>query len=272
VSLLLRDELRIVLSPTQVSMVHLGKGLQASVVARQSATCDVTTLDEVPWVKALDSLEAMLSKVTVKQANAKVMLSNHFVRYVLVPWSDQISDENEEQAFIRHSFVQTYGVEAQRWALRMSPGGYGDTQVASAVDQALLDGLERILAARGIYLASAQPYLMTAYNRWLPQLDGARSWFVLVEPGRLCLSLLHQGRWSSLQTAKIGDNWPKELQNLLERELLVSEASIERGTVYLFAPGRATDTVLPGWKVQRLGAKHGIASDTEMQFPLSMSE
>lgn len=269
---LLRDKLCITMSPDQVEMVRLGRGLQPVVVSRRTVPCDTVAPDEAPWAKALDSLDAGLRALGGEKMDAEVVLSNHFVRYALVPWSEEISDESEAQAFTRYCFTQTYGNDAQRWALRTSQSGYGETQVSSAVDQDLLDGLDRISTARSLRLVSMQPYFMTAFNRWRNQLRGFVMWFVVAEPGRLCVSRLQQGRWCNLQAVKADDDWLDTLKNLLEREFLVSEAGTERGEVYLFAPGYVEEVILPGWVINRLQARHGAVPDMEIQFGITTSE
>jgi hypothetical protein len=268
VSPLLRDELQIALSPAGVAMVRLGRGLKQAAVSQQELACAATQPGEAPWAKSLECLERALQEHKGK-ADATVLLSNHFVRYALVPWSEQISDANEEQAFIRHCFTKTYGAEAQHWALRMSPSGYGETQVACAIDQGLLDGLERAATSHGLRLASLQPYFMAAYNQWRRQLPDAVVWFVVAEPGRLCLSLLVRGQWRILRAVKVGSDWRDTLSKLLEREYLVSDAGPDRGKVYVHAPDDESEIILPGWTVQRLGANPHAPAPSEFRLAMS---
>jgi len=263
VSLLLRDQLRIKLSPEMVAMVRLGRGLHPEVVARKSVTCAVSSHDGAPWAKVLEGLDALLGTMEGEKIDAVVTLSNHFVRYALVPWNEQITDLGEEQAFIRLCFTQTYGADARQWALRASPAGYGESRVASAIDQGLLEGIERIASAHGVRLMSLQPYLMTMFNQWREELQDASAWFVVAEPGRLCISQLQQACWHTVRTIKVGDDWQQALQNLLEREYLISESAKERGTVYLYAPGMTAATDFPGWKVRRLGAAGHTAASSQ---------
>lgn len=264
-SLLLRDQLRIKISPEMVAMVRLGRGLRPEVVARNSVACASLSHDDSPWAKVLDSLEAALGTMEGEKIDAVVTLSNHFVRYALVPWNEQISDPGEEQAFIRLCFTQTYGADAKHWALRASHGGYGETQVASAIDQGLLEGIERIAAAHGVRLVSLQPYFMSMFNQWRDELQGSTVWFVVAEPGRLCISQLQQGCWHTLRTIKVGVDWPQTLQKLLEREYLISESATERGAVYLYAPGLTAAIDFPGWTVHLLGASKTVAPQPESQ-------
>jgi hypothetical protein len=272
VSPLLRNELRIALSPRKVVMERLSRGMRPVIAARQEIACAAPGQDEAPWAKVLEALESGLQKMGGAKSNAQIVLSNHFVRYALVPWSDQISDQDEEQAFIRLCFTKTYGADAQPWALRMSPNGYGETQVACAIDQGLLDGLERVVTAHGAKLVSLQPYLMTMFNQWRQELPDSAAWFVVAEPGRLCVSQLQKGRWQTLRTVKAGGDWQIALKKLLEREYLISESGMERGAVYLCAPGSVAATDLPGWEVHQLNTKQNAVAHAGSDLVMSMSE
>lgn len=249
-----RDELHITLSPEQAAMVRFGRGMHPRMTARREIACTPPALDEAPWAKAIESLEAGLHEIAGGKCDARVVLSNHFVRYALVPWSEQISDREEEQAFVRHCFAQTYGENAQRWAVRMSPCGYGETQVASAIDQELLESLERVFRSHGVRLVSVQPLFMTLFNQWRHQLPVSVVWFAVAEPGRLCVSRLQHGAWRMLRTVKAGEDWQEALTKLLEREYLISESGAERGEVYLSAPDAPGEADLPGWIVHHLRA------------------
>ncbi len=253
----LSDQVRIDLRQDKVSMVRLHKGLlRTKVVASQTELCGDAEVGVAPWQPALSALQAGLPSLGVGRMDTTVVLSNHFVRYALIPWGDQFSNDSEEQAYVRYCFSVTYGNDAENWALRLSTNGYGEMQVASAVEQGLLDGLERVAGVYGLRLTSVQPYLMTVFNQWQHRLSGPMVWFVLAEQGRLCISLLKHGRWCSLRTMKIDNAWLSKLPNLLERELRLSDSGTERGTVFLFAPEIADEAVLPvsDWAVNWLKA------------------
>ncbi len=271
-SLLSRDEIRITLGPERVWLERMRGGIRRGAVTTHAVPCDIPASDEMPWAKSLESLAWGLRKLEGAKVDATVVLSNHFVRYALVPWSEQISGQDEEQAFIRHCFTQTYGEHAQGWAFRMSPGGYGEMQVASAIDQGLLDGLERVAATHGLRLVSLQPHFMTAFNQWRHRLLDPAPWFVVAEPGRLCVSQLQQGHWSSLRTVKVGEDWQQALRKLLERELLVSESGLERGIVYFSGPELVSAAALPGWRVYQLQVPEDSVPHSRIDLTLNQDE
>lgn len=245
-SLLLSDQVRIDLRPDLVRMVRLHKGLlRTKVVASQTDICGDVEVGESSWQPALRAMQAGLPALGGGRMEAMVVLSNHFVRYALIPWGDQLSNDSEEQAYVRYCFSSTYGSGAENWALRLSSGGHGEMQVASAIDQGLLDGLEQVAGACGLHLTSVQPSLMDGCNQWRRRLSGPNVWFVLAEPGRLCISLLKHGRWCGLRTMRVDDDWLTKLPLILERELCMYDSSTERGAVFLLAPEITDESALP---------------------------
>lgn len=263
-SLSWRNQLHIELHPDRVGLVRLSRGWQPREIARKTVPCAAPGVGEAPWEAALRALQTGISDMGGGGADVTVVLSTHFVRYALIPWSDQLSNDSEEQAYVRHCFAQTYGDDAERWVLRLSPNGPGEMQVASAIDQGLLDGLEQVASANGLHLVSVQPNLMTVFNHWRRSLSGPTAWLVVAEQGRVCISLLKSGRWCSLQTMKTDEDWPDRLPQLLERALHLSGHGTERGKVFLFAPGAAEEAILPvaGWKILWLPAVAGAPAPT----------
>jgi hypothetical protein len=224
------------------------------VVTRKTEFCGFVENGEAPWQPALRALQAGLSTFGSVRMEVTVVISNHFVRYALIPWDGNLSNDGEEEAYIRHYFSATYGNDAQDWVLRLSTNGSGEMQVASAIDRGLLEGLEHIVNKRGLRFISLQPYLMDEFNQWRNRFNSPKVWFVLAEQGRLCLSLLEKGKWRSLRTMKVDDTWLSRLPQLLEREFSLSDSGNDRGVVFLFAPDVVDESALPAcdWRVNWL--------------------
>ncbi len=260
----LRDELRINLRPDCVSLVKRHHTLlRTEVVDSRNAFCGSIEEGEAPWQPALRALEAGLSNFDADRMNATIVLSNYFVRYALIPWDSELSNDIEEQAYIRHYFYLTYGNDVHDWVLRLSTNGFGEMQVASAIDQGLLHGLERIASKSGLHFISAQPYLMQEFNNWRNRFNSPKVWFVLSEQGMLCISLLEQGKWRSLRMMKIDNTWLSRLPQLLDRELSLSDSGTERGVLFLFAPEVVDPTTLPvsSWTINLLKASSNESKD-----------
>jgi hypothetical protein len=204
-------------------------------------------------------------------ASLRIILSNHFVRYALVPWNDHLANEQEHLLFARHQFSLTHGPAAKSWAIRLSLDKPGESHVASALDQALVDRLTLAAEASHLKLASVEPLLMATFNRWRQELRETAQWFVTVEDGMLCGALVGRDRWIALRRWRTQDDWASELSLWLSREQLTGEESTAASAVYVLAPsyGR-TDSMSVGAPLRFLGkdepnGNRGRTADTHAQ-------
>jgi hypothetical protein len=216
------------LSPTEVS------------VGDRTVPCEPAFGAEA-WHGAVSALDRL---GIGQRCRVTVVLSNHFVRYALIPWSDALASEAEEEAYVRHHFARIHGDRAKAWAVRASDGGSGAPRLASAIENALLDALRACFPARGkAKLVSVQPALMELFNRARGSIPRSGAWLVLAEPDRACIAL-HAGRhWRAVQSAK--DAW----LTLLERMRLTVEGEVPQ-LVLLHGPDGVDEA--PGWQVARV--------------------
>lgn len=233
------ESLHAALCPERVAFVRVRHGwpamLKGRVTSRAVPGREVSDSRDPPWAAALAEFGEGLSVTGRRGARVTVVLSNHFVRYLLVPWNDSLAGEAEELAHARHCFSRVYGDIAETWDIRLSnePGG---AQVACAIDRELLTGLEQAVAASGRRLHSVQPYLMAAFNHMRRGLSGSLVWLVLAEPGKLCLAALRKGQWNRLVNVQADDGWARRLPELLARQRLLAGLDEMSGEVCLAAP------------------------------------
>lgn len=236
----------IALSPAEVALVRLQGSFRPRVVGRRAIACDPAQGAE-PWKSAASSLEEIAAELKDARAKVTVVLSNHFVRYMLVPASERLDRAEEELAFARYHFARVHGERSKSWEVRLSTGPAGAARLASAVDAALLRAIEACFPAGGkARLVSVQPYLMSAFNRWRDAIPAGRAWLLLVEPQRSCLAFLDDGRWAAVHNAKGAFDDPTQWAALLDRERhLVAGAQ---------APCGVFVHVRHGWKTPSLEA------------------
>jgi hypothetical protein len=198
-----RERLRVRLSPGEV------------LAGGRSIACD-PALGSEPWQGALATLKAF---EWTERCEVTAVLSNHFVRYVVVPWSDALSNAAEEQAYLRHHFAKIHGERAKSWTTRASEDRRGIPRLASAIDTALLEELKAAFPREG-------------------------AWLVLAEPERACLAMYKEGGWRSVQNAK-GD-WLA----LLERERF----RLHEVPELVLLSGAAAPKESQGWQFRELAA------------------
>ncbi len=237
-SLLSHNRLTIVLTPGRVALLSHGRrmtlrGVQHTVLDREHVAS--VAEGEMPWSGALQALGAALPRFARQDIQASVILANHFVDYTLVPWCDNLSDE-DEIAHARHCFRQLYGDAAEGWEVRVSPNSTGAPALASAVDARLLEELRTLMHDARLGIESIQPHLMVAFNSCRDSLAGLDAWFALLEPGNLCLSIIQDGQFSWMRKMRIGKAWREELPRHLEREAYLAQGATAISDVLLWAP------------------------------------
>lgn len=275
----LRNTLQIELAPDQVNLGRTEwkltlRGMRASMTNRRFPVVAGDEFSSSPWKGALRALVKALPIHAGHPAHVRVILSSRLVRHVLVPWSDALSDADEETAFARHCFDKVYGEAAAQWELRLSPDRDGAPMLASAVDAGLLCALRDVFDASEVRLDSIQPNLMAVYNDFQRSLRNRSAWLALVEPGNLVLALRHQGKWVWVHSQRIDAGWREALKLILERQAYLTDPAISAREVFVWASGRS-DIRLPEderWQFLPLApqAPHGIASADQERFPMAM--
>lgn len=244
-SLSWRDRCIAVLAPERVMLLRRRRGWNQAYQVQAEAACDAATPQA-----AVEALASLLARPDQGPAELAVVLSNHFVAYVLVPWRAEVTTPSELATFTGICFDETFGAEAAGRVLATGPERAPSARVAAALETGFLHALRTVVAASRMRLASVQPYLSAAFNgivRALPRRDFI---FVLAEPGRTCVMVAGGGQWRALRSTA-GAAEPHELAALVEREAQLAGLSDEgMPPVFVHAPGRAS---------LRLRACHGVA-------------
>jgi hypothetical protein len=262
VSPLSRRKICIGFSPQRVSLLSVRRGLpwgerSPTLDDPHDVACNAAA-GECSWHAPLQALQSVLPDLRDSRAEATVVLSNQFMRYSLVPWSENLANAEEELAYSRHCFTRVYGQVADNWVLRLDPGPSGVPRLASAVDADLIDGLRGVFDSEGIPLKSIQPYLMAAFNASRRDMPQSSAWFAVLEPGNLSLGLLDHGHWLQVRSLRIGGVWHAELPLVLEREAYLADTPAVSREVYVCGAG-AGETPFPetgDWQFHALRHEH----------------
>ncbi|MCY1536514.1 hypothetical protein D9M68_719740 [compost metagenome] len=193
----------------------------------------------ITWPAALAALEPLLAQRKPGRTALRVVLSSHYTRFCLVPWSEQLSSPAELEGFARLCFEDIYGPLGEGWSLCLSPEAAGCPRLAAAMPEELLAQLRALARASGMRLASVQPYLMAAFNHHRAALAANDFLFLVAEPGRGSLLLARDGHWAGVRSVALGEG-DAALHDLIVREGELQE--LQQGApiaLYLHAPGRA---------------------------------
>lgn len=238
-----KDDLRVGLCPGRLVLARYRRRLRRRLVERV-----VVPVTGDP-VRALGDLAG--------EADVTVVLSNHYMRYGVLPWTATLHSTEEWLAYARHHFSGTYGAAAAGWQLGVSAGGRRKARIACAIDAELLERL------RGLrYIRSVQPYLMSAFNARRHAVSGD-AWFVLQEPGRLTLGLSGRSGWKLVRNRQAAANWRESLSDLLDREIAArDEEAPERVILCAEDDTRDLPSRLGRYRITDLSLPRGASLDS----------
>jgi hypothetical protein len=241
VSPLWRDKVAIQLSPRRLVLTRTGRGLRPKPSAEENRPYE--NAEDASWTTAMNVLRERLAQPAWQDANARVVLSDHWVRYAIVPWSNDLHGRDERLTHARFALADIYGESVTSWTVRLSETFPGNLQVACAVPSALFDELQELLASHRLNLVSLQPRLIAAFNRWRHRLPSCGAWFVSIEEGSLAAARLSRSGWDRVHAVRIGPDWTVEMKRLQTFARLAG-ARAEDGVVFADAPAslrRATE-------------------------------
>ncbi len=232
-----RERVTITLSPRQVTMARYARGLRFALKDHKVLACP-EAVDGENWQPAVEALRDALTHPNVEAADATVVLSNHFVRYLLLPWNPDLVTAQEELAFARARYLQAFGEAAQTWVLKVSHGRPGAPGVACALDRPLLEAVTALIAGSPLRLRSLQPSLMAVCNG-RNKLPAGDAWIAVAETGRLLLGALRGGEWVSLRSRTLNGH-AVALAQVIEQEALLLGIEPGNGEIYLHRSGETT--------------------------------
>lgn len=235
-SLLWRDHYVAVLGPDKAAIVRQRRGWNGEFDYKAEAAYEAA-----PAEAAVQTLGKLLAAPEIGSGDLSILLSNHFVRFLLVPWSDEVGSPQEFEAYARICCDQVYGGETGSVGriLKISGERAGSPRLAAVLEAPFAAALDSLVAKSRLNLLSLQPYLAAAFNRLGCETCGDSFFFVVAEPERSCLLAAIDGRWSRVQASASLDQ-PQALVDLIDREAqLLGLDGDAMPPVYIHAPRQA---------------------------------
>lgn len=247
-SLLSRDSYTFLLAPSALTLTKRRLGIVGhklfghKVISRQHVECPVATKSP-SWQAPLAALDNCLAGLNAG-ARVHVELSNHFMRYHIIPAMPPFSRAEQLLAVASHCFREVYGDMVEQWTLQVNPLPHGDSVLACATDTALLAGIAALGSKYSLRLSSIQPYLMSGFNasrRRFRSVAGKASQpacFVQLETKRATMLLmrdqaLHAVASCALSNHPASASWTHEVAALVSREMVFAGWQDEQPTLYI---------------------------------------
>ena len=253
-SLWSREQLRIALAPTGLALLR-HRGRPGKPVASKTLVSD--TRD---WQSLMPLLERELADSAWRAPRVEVVLSNHYVRYVLTSPPGKALSVPEEAALVGASFREIYGNEVADWRIRAhsQPPQFG--LVGAAIDERLAVQLGEVLNRHNYPDWTLNPLATLAAQRKPNQIA---DWWVLAEPGWLCLFNAVGGYWRYVSGRPVDDHWQSHLPEILDREARMAGNQVGKSqTAFIqsVGAGHGTPPVAAGWnwRATQSSLEHGV--------------
>ena len=148
-------------------------------------------------------------------SDVEFVLSDRYVRYLLVPWHDHIKSTAEMAALGRACFASAFGPAAEGWDVQLDMGDYGAPGIACAIDRELLQELRAICGAHTRRLTVVKPVFMRLFNQRRAEWADA-ALIAVVEKGKCVLASIKDGNWHSIRSLAA-----KDIASLIDHEILL---------------------------------------------------
>lgn len=244
------------IAPGRAALLRVRRGWRPAIVGKSLAVGAAEPAG-FSWQAELGLLEGLLGEVR-RGLPLGITLSNHYLRYRLVPAVPLPMPDAGAREVARHCFREAYGDAADGWQIRTDPLPDRGDAVACAADMALVEGLKAAAEKFGLRLASLQPYFMSGFNAVRCSIGGAAACFAQVEPGRIVLGTMRGQSWVGLRAVAATPRWNEELAEHIGREILLAGWEGTRPAVFLYAPEDAQAMVpdeLSRWKLNRVSPR-----------------
>lgn len=263
-----RERMRIVLAPGGLELTRVRRGLRPRTAhaaalpvppATTSATTPTTaTPTPTSWDGALAALDAVLTEPRWRKADAEVLLSGHFVRVHLLPWSASLATDAERLAYARAELEAVHGERVRDWTLVLDDAPVGQAAPVCAIDTALLDALRVKCAVAALKLRSVRPQFAVALEQHRAPLRVRNGGFAFAEAGRLTLALYQAGACRWLANPRVGVALAEALAaEVRQAEALGAVAGNGRLHVAFAGAREALPARIGGWEVVPLPSAPG---------------
>lgn len=170
------------------------------------------------WLPAIDAFERVIAERGGARSELNIVLADEFVRFVALPWSNELRNAREVYGLAVARFEEVYGNSVHDWHIRADMPEYGRGGLACAVDIDLVDSLRVITDRKNLRIHSLASHFVRVINRYRKQFprDGILavglddSWTIACRQGDC---------WRSVRSST-GDFIRTSVRERLQRELL----------------------------------------------------
>lgn len=193
------DTLTLVLHPRQVRLER--QPWRGQPIRLEAPVADPQA-GEAAWQAAFVAASGLLAGAP-RGAALRIVVADHFARYVLLPWSIDFVRRKARLELARGLFRSALGERAAALEITVDAPAFARNGLAAGLDAALLEALRGIARSRRLRLASVQPRLIAEFSARRKQVgDGC---FVSLDRDWLALMECHDGQVVGIRNHRTAD-------------------------------------------------------------------
>ena len=189
------------------------------------------------WRPAVGAVAQLLADTGRRYPKTlRIVLGGRWAHWQLLPWREDITQEQELAAYAALRFRETYGAPAQGWQVVHVAQAPNAATPSCAVDAKLVDALRSTCSGAGAKLTTITPYFASAFDRWRGALKGSTVWFCLLESDCLSLGLLQNKQWLALRSQRLDGDWRDTLPGMMAQMGIAAGIVDDPVPLYLAGP------------------------------------
>jgi hypothetical protein len=187
--------------------------------------------EENSWRATLDTLEGWITANAPKSVRVDIVISDHFVRHVVLPWSPELTEEQEWLALARARIDLTWG-NAEAFELRIDRLRYKSSCLTCAMDRDLRTHLFALERHPGFKVNSIQPNFTATFNSLAIGIGNAATLVVVPERHSVTIGAVDGSAWRHVRTQPVVCNDASGIGKLVDRERLLLGLPSDVAVIY----------------------------------------
>jgi hypothetical protein len=273
VSLLLGDSMHISLSPTKIGYAQIKAGFKPALLRQQTWPINQPLTPDVNNQAdsfSLSMLDDTLNKVTAKK-KISVVLSNQYVRYLVLPALPILTKKKGIADFAKHAFMEAFGEASAHWTIVVNPFNHGKSLLVCATPTQLIQQLQTKCQQLKFKLNTIQPYLMAGFNLIRKKSRHTLSCLVQVESDGFLIALIAEQSWVRVVYFKQTLTSAAMLKQIIQREMLLAEWPNQAVSLFTFGLPMHFNMQDARWRHERIIPKQLIGMDSSIDDAVVMA-
>lgn len=216
------------IAPTGVVLARVRSGFR---VVHLTSPAHVLSVERGPGAPAhracIAALDTLLERAQWRAAHLNIVVSDHFVRFVLLEWRPGLSTEHDWQAYAGHALETRYGANARSRDIRVVGIGARSPRLGVAIDTEMLESLRSSARKAALRLSLVEPNMCRIANRCRSALTKRAGYLLMLEPGRVGLLGAAENVWIDCRSVLAGENPVVAACQLLQQSRFALNRSIE---------------------------------------------